>query len=74
MFSSDLRNVEIINGAITKCNYELCVKVVNRYNTSFLVIHDTLKRVSKFACEIFTVANMDLTVFWNEMRCILIDI
>jgi hypothetical protein len=32
MCPSDLKSVEIIDGAVIKCNYEFCVKVVNKSN------------------------------------------
>jgi hypothetical protein len=32
VYCSELKSVEISDGAIIKCNYELCVQVVNKSN------------------------------------------
>jgi hypothetical protein len=51
--SSELKSVESSDGAIINCNYELCVKVVNKYiiqsSSSSIVTHrrdSMLRRMS----------------------------
>jgi hypothetical protein len=53
--NSDLKSAEISDGAVINCNYELCVKVVNKSNiqsktpSRISLTRDNINKVSIYA-------------------------